>query len=160
VLQVRISHLVDLLINTAKSPSSTSTQPISDLELIEQAILEVSEMLDRVLVYVRDVLSGQKKGDPAVGRYLMDNLGPSTEGLEKGGFNSSLQVNSGTISICALLTWSFVLGYADALLPCEPCEIASRSVISTRPCCCLMIRSDLCSYWPNIIDSFTSPFSY
>lgn len=50
-------------------------------------------MLDRVLVYVRDVLSGQKKGDPAVGRYLMDTLGASTEGLEKSGFNSSLQVN-------------------------------------------------------------------
>ena len=85
--------LVDLLINTAKSSSSTSVQPILDLELIERAIIDVSEMLDRVLAYVRDVLSGQKKGDPAVGRYLMDTLGPSTEGLEKGGFNSSLQVN-------------------------------------------------------------------
>jgi translation initiation factor 3 subunit F len=89
-----ISHLVDLLINTAKSSNSTSTQPLSDLELIERAIIDVSDMLDRVLAYVRDVLSGQKRGDPAVGRYLMDTLGPSTEGLEKGGFNSSLQVNS------------------------------------------------------------------
>ena len=71
----------------------TSTQPLSDLELIERAILNVSEMLDRVLAYVRDVLSGQKQGVPAVGRYLMNTLGPSTEGLEKGGFNSSLQVN-------------------------------------------------------------------
>lgn len=61
--------------------------------MIERAILDVSVMLDRVLVYVRDVLSGQKEGDPAVGRYLMDALGPSTEGLEKGSFNSSLQVN-------------------------------------------------------------------
>jgi len=82
---------LDLLINTAKSSSSTSPQPISDLELIERAIIDVSEMLDRVLAYVRDVLSGQKNGDPAVGRYLMDTLGPSTEGLEKGSFNSSLQ---------------------------------------------------------------------
>jgi translation initiation factor 3 subunit F len=86
--------VVDLLINTAKSPSST--QPISDLELIEQAILEVSEMLDRVRVYVRDVPSGQKKGDPAVGRYLMDNLGPSTESVYR-----SILI---TISIYALLT--------------------------------------------------------
>jgi len=49
-------------------------------------------MLDRVLAYVRDVLSGQKKGDPAIGRYLMDTLGTSTEDLEQGGFNASLQV--------------------------------------------------------------------
>jgi len=48
-------------------------------------------MLDRVLAYVRSVLSGEKKGDPAVGRYLMDTLGASTGDLEKGGFNSSLQ---------------------------------------------------------------------
>jgi len=94
-VELRFHHAersgLDQLVNTAKSSSSTSAQPISDLELIERAILDVSEMLDRVLAYVRDVVSGQKKGDPAVGRYLMDTLGASTEGLEKGGFNSSLQ---------------------------------------------------------------------
>ncbi len=84
--------IVDLLIDTTRSATSTSSQPISDLELIERAILDVTEMLDRVLAYVRDVLSGQKKGDPAIGRYLMDTLGTNTEGFEKGGFNSSLQV--------------------------------------------------------------------
>ena len=53
-------------------------------------------MLDRVLAYVRDVLSGEKKGDPAVGRYLMDTLGAGigTGDLEKGGFNASLQVSN------------------------------------------------------------------
>jgi translation initiation factor 3 subunit F len=49
-------------------------------------------MIDRVLVYVRSVLSGEVEGDPAIGRYLMDTLGTSTEGLEKGGFNANLQV--------------------------------------------------------------------
>lgn len=49
-------------------------------------------MLDRVLAYVRAVLSGEKKGDPAIGRYLMDTLGASTEDLEKGSFSASLQV--------------------------------------------------------------------
>jgi translation initiation factor 3 subunit F len=49
-------------------------------------------MLSRVLTYVRAVIAGEKKGDAAVGRYLMDALGASTEDLEKGGFNSSLQV--------------------------------------------------------------------
>lgn len=49
-------------------------------------------MLDRVLSYVRSVLAGEVKGDPAVGRYLMETLGSSAEYLEKGGFNASLQV--------------------------------------------------------------------
>jgi hypothetical protein len=49
-------------------------------------------MLDRVLAYVRSVLSGEVQGDPAIGRYLMDNLGVSTEGLDKNGFNANMQV--------------------------------------------------------------------
>ena len=49
-------------------------------------------MLERVLTYVRAVLSGEKPGDPAIGRYLMDTLGAITDDLEKGGFNASLQV--------------------------------------------------------------------
>ncbi|KAF8806358.1 Mov34-domain-containing protein [Phlegmacium glaucopus] len=82
---------LDLLINTSTSSTLTSSQPVSDLEIIEQAILSVSDMLERVLTYVRAVLSGERKGDPAIGRYLMDTLGASTEDLEKGGFNASLQ---------------------------------------------------------------------
>ncbi|CAA7260097.1 unnamed protein product [Cyclocybe aegerita] len=82
---------LDLLLSTGNSPTSTSSQPVADLEIIERSILAVSDMLDRVLAYVRDVLSGQRKGDPAVGRYLMDTLGASTDDLEKGGFNAALQ---------------------------------------------------------------------
>ncbi|KAF9006621.1 JAB1/Mov34/MPN/PAD-1 ubiquitin protease-domain-containing protein [Cyathus striatus] len=82
---------LDLLTNTATSPNNVTPQPIADLELIEQSIHSVAEMLDRVLTYVRAVLTGEKKGDPAIGRYLMDTLGASTDNLEKGGFNSSLQ---------------------------------------------------------------------
>lgn len=67
-------------------------QPTTDLEILERSILSVSLMLDRVLAYVRSVLSGETKGDPTVGRYLMDTLGASTGDLEKTGFNSSLQV--------------------------------------------------------------------
>jgi len=82
---------IDLLTNTVASATSTSTQPVSDLEILERSIVSVSEMLDRVLSYVRSVLAGEKQGDPAIGRYLMDTLGASTDDLEKGGFNASLQ---------------------------------------------------------------------
>ncbi|KAK0243153.1 JAB1/Mov34/MPN/PAD-1 ubiquitin protease-domain-containing protein [Armillaria nabsnona] len=82
---------LDLLTSTAASSSSTSNQPLADLEILEQSIQNVSGMLDRVLAYVRSVLAGETKGDPALGRYLMDTLGASTDDLEKGGFNASLQ---------------------------------------------------------------------
>ena len=87
-----MESLVDLLTSAADSSTSTASQPIADVEILERSILTVSEMLDRVLSYVREVLAGKKKGDPAIGRYLMDTLGASTDDLEKGGFNASLQV--------------------------------------------------------------------
>ncbi|KAG9218809.1 hypothetical protein CCMSSC00406_0001077 [Pleurotus cornucopiae] len=82
---------LDLLTETAASPSSTSVQPTTDFEILEKSIGSVSAMLDRVLSYVRAVIAGEIKGDAAVGKYLMDMLGASTEDLEKGGFNASLQ---------------------------------------------------------------------
>lgn len=72
---------------------------MTDLEVLESSLKSVAEMLDRVLSYVQQVLAGEVKGDAAVGRYLMDTLGASTEDLEKGGFNSSLQVRRMTQEI-------------------------------------------------------------
>ncbi|KAJ3722619.1 JAB1/Mov34/MPN/PAD-1 ubiquitin protease-domain-containing protein [Lentinula raphanica] len=82
---------VDLLTSTALSSSTTSSQPLSDLTILESSIQNVISMIDRVLTYVRAVLAGEVKGDAAVGRYLMDTLGASTADLEKGGFNARLQ---------------------------------------------------------------------
>jgi len=83
---------LDLLISAAsQSPGPTIIQPITDIEALEKSIRTITSMLDRVLTYVRSVLSGEVKGDPAVGRYLMDTFGASTDELEKGGFNASLQ---------------------------------------------------------------------
>ncbi|KAG6832169.1 hypothetical protein H0H92_004900 [Tricholoma furcatifolium] len=82
---------LDLLTKTAASSNATSIQPVSDLEILERSILDVQAMLDRVLTYVQGVLSGETKGDPAIGRYLMDTLGANTDDLNKSGFNASLQ---------------------------------------------------------------------
>ncbi|KZT24576.1 Mov34-domain-containing protein [Neolentinus lepideus HHB14362 ss-1] len=71
--------------------TSDSASPLSDLETLAESLKAVSSMLDRVLGYVRSVLSGEVKGDPAVGRYLMDTFGADTGELEKGGFRDSLQ---------------------------------------------------------------------
>lgn len=92
-------------------------------------------MLDRVLVYVRDVLSGQKKGDPAVGRYLMDTFGASTEGLEQSGFNSSLQVNlrhqiySSLADFCHRLQDTLMFSYLANLVRSQA-EVSSRLALA------------------------------
>ena len=86
--------IVDLLASASSAATGPGvTQPISDLEALEQSIKSVTAMLDRVLGYVRSVLAGEVQGDPAVGRYLLDTFAASTDDLEKGGFNASLQVN-------------------------------------------------------------------
>lgn len=60
-------------------------------------------MIERVLTYVRSVLAGEIQGDPVVGRYLMDALCTNTEGLDKAGFASSLQVSTRSISLDVLI---------------------------------------------------------
>jgi len=83
---------LDLLASASSAATCAGvTQPISDLEALEQSIKSVTAMLDRVLGYVRSVLAGEVQGDPAVGRYLLDTFASSTDDLEKGGFNASLQ---------------------------------------------------------------------
>ncbi|EGO02009.1 hypothetical protein SERLA73DRAFT_132744 [Serpula lacrymans var. lacrymans S7.3] len=64
--------------------------PTSELEIFEQSLQSILDMMDRVLGYVRRVLAGEVKGDPAVGRYLMDTIGTSVSDSE-GGFNTTLQ---------------------------------------------------------------------
>ena len=81
--------LVDLL---SQSSTDSTTHPSTDLDVLERSLESVVEMLDRVLGYVQSVLAGETKGNAAVGRYLLDTLGTSTEDPEKGGFNTSLQV--------------------------------------------------------------------
>ncbi|GAW09153.1 Mov34-domain-containing protein [Lentinula edodes] len=95
---------VDLLTSTALSslPSTSSSSlssPTTSLETLSSSIENIISMIDRVLTYVRAVLAGEAQGDAAIGRYLMDILGASTEGdadvggsaAEMGGFNGRLQ---------------------------------------------------------------------
>lgn len=76
--------------------SSTPIGLESDLATLEASLRQVSEMVDRVLAYVRSVIAGEVEGDVTVGRYLLDTLNVSTSGMDKGKleelFNSHLQV--------------------------------------------------------------------
>ncbi|KAI0080778.1 Mov34-domain-containing protein [Panus rudis PR-1116 ss-1] len=109
---------LDLLLQ-ASSSSQSSTHPSTDLDVLETSIQSVSEMLDRVLTYVRSVLSGEVKGDPAVGRYLMDTLGSSSEDLENGGFHTSLQD-------------SLMVSYLANLVRAQA-EVSARLALTTAP---------------------------
>ncbi|RXW24669.1 hypothetical protein EST38_g1189 [Candolleomyces aberdarensis] len=110
---------LDLLAGTAASSTSTTPQPVADVEILERSLLSVSSMLDRVLSYVQSVLSGEKEGDKAIGRYLMDTLGAATEDLEKSGFNSSLQD-------------TLMISYLANLVRSQA-EVSARLALATAP---------------------------
>lgn len=109
----------------------------SDIEVLQRSVQTVSEMLDRVLAYVRSVIAGETKGDPAIGRFLLDTFATSTEGLDQGSFASSLQV-------CQTATLVFrseadqMLGYLDDIVPSKPCTRSSRSIGALATCHCLI----------------------
>ncbi|KAJ7682490.1 JAB1/Mov34/MPN/PAD-1 ubiquitin protease-domain-containing protein [Mycena polygramma] len=85
---------LDLLTQTALSPTSTTAQPVTSIANLDATLTAVSQMLDTVLAYVRQVLAGEVPGDKALGRYLMDTLGVAAVGEKAGedkAFNASLQ---------------------------------------------------------------------
>jgi translation initiation factor 3 subunit F len=98
-------------------------------------------MLDRVLSYVQSVLSGEVKGDPAVGRYLMDTLGASTDDLEKGGFSASLQVRRLHLGSAVIGLFSSA-GHTNGVISREPCAITSGNIFSVGPHNIVIVNSD------------------
>ncbi|KAI5118024.1 hypothetical protein M0805_004889 [Coniferiporia weirii] len=82
---------LDLLTKSLSPNASSVTGSSTDIEVLERSVQMVSEMLDRVLTYVRSVIAGETKGDPEIGRYLLETFSTSTEGLDQGSFASSLQ---------------------------------------------------------------------
>ncbi|KAG8739369.1 hypothetical protein FRC10_005688 [Ceratobasidium sp. 414] len=99
------------LLRAASNSSKNTASPAQDLEVLEQAIAGVSDMIDRVLTYVRKVLSGEIEGDATVGRYLLDTLKASSTSLDQEKletlFNSQLQ-DTLTISYLANIVRSEV----------------------------------------------------
>lgn len=85
---------LDLLAASLQAPSHAAS-PQQELQVLEESIKGVTDMIDRVLIYVKKVIAGEVEGDAAVGRYLLDTLSASVTGLEKEKvenlFNSHLQ---------------------------------------------------------------------
>ncbi|CAE6412786.1 unnamed protein product [Rhizoctonia solani] len=99
------------LLNVAAKGTKYTASPGAELEVLEQAIASISDMIERVLVYVRQVINGETEGDPSVGRYLLDTLKASSTSLDKEKietlFNSQLQ-DTLTISYLANIVRSEV----------------------------------------------------
>ncbi len=121
---------MDLLVNSLSSGTSL-TNSASNLEVLESSIQTVMEMLDRVLTYVRSVIAGETKGDPSIGRYLLDTFSISTEGLDQGSFASTLQVKIQChyFACCRFLTHKFqdtlMVSYLANLVRAQA-EVSSR----------------------------------
>lgn len=124
-----ISYTVDLLSNVASG--SSDVFPATDLDVLERALDGVSDMLDRVLAYVRSVLAGEVKGDAAVGRYLLDTFGASTEELEKGAFNASLQVRTNLRYSDTMILRLAISGHTHGFLPRKLGSLTSGSIFSS-----------------------------
>lgn len=75
--------------------NTTSSASVSDMTFLQSSLEQVNAQLERVLGYVRKVLSGEIEGDKAVGRYLSDTIGVVPAGLDgsvlESLFNSHLQ---------------------------------------------------------------------
>lgn len=130
--------LVDLLTKSLSPTSSSLTNTSSDIEVLERSVQTVSDMLDRVLTYVRSVIAGETKGDPAIGRYLLETFATSTEGLDQGSFASSLQVRPLLHYLMSHISSPIIAGYTHDFVPREPHQISSRSLVSP-PTCCLIV---------------------
>jgi hypothetical protein len=56
-------------------------------------------MIDRVQAYVQDVVKGELEGDASIGRFLLDTLNTTTEGLEKGKLESLFNIH---VQVCLI----------------------------------------------------------
>ncbi|CAD6888450.1 unnamed protein product [Tilletia controversa] len=79
----------------SQAQQQQSTGPVSDMLALTRALYQVQEQLDRVLLYVRDVLDNKRPGSAAVGRYLLDTVAMAPGGIApeklEGLFNGHLQ---------------------------------------------------------------------
>ncbi|CCA66591.1 related to translation initiation factor 3 (47 kDa subunit) [Serendipita indica DSM 11827] len=83
---------LNLLKSAAEAPNHT-TSVHTDLQILEQSLLEVISMIERVQNYVQGVIDGDLEGDASIGRYLLDTLNTTTEGLEKGKLESLFNIH-------------------------------------------------------------------
>jgi len=77
---------------------------LNDMDALSASLETVQGQLKRVLQYVREVIEGKRKGDPVVGRYVIDAVStvPIGSGLDSASgaseletlFNSHLQVST------------------------------------------------------------------
>ncbi|KAF8338744.1 Mov34-domain-containing protein [Cantharellus anzutake] len=71
---------LDLLLKTTQTASQTVLPVSHDFETMEASLKSVIGMIDRVLVYVRQVIKGEVEGNEQIGKYLLDAL-RETEGV-------------------------------------------------------------------------------
>ena len=91
------------LLRTAAGEPNHTTPVLTDLQNLERSLVEVISMIDRVQTYVQSVIEGDIEGDPSIGRFLLDTLNTTTEGLEKGKLESLFNIH---VQVRARERWS------------------------------------------------------
>lgn len=81
------------LLRTAATEPNHTTPVLTDLQNLERSLLDVVSMIERVQTYVQSVINGEIEGDASIGRYLLDTLNTTTEGLEKGKLESLFNIH-------------------------------------------------------------------
>jgi len=86
---------IELLQRGVQSSDSTAAGSLlTDLEHVSNATDSLQQMLDQALTYVNTILTGEKPGDVAIGRYLLDTVSavPTVDAANfEQMFNSTLQ---------------------------------------------------------------------
>lgn len=62
------------VISQAKDKEDRTMDLTSDMNNLEESILQVIDMLERVTVYVNQVIDGSQQGNTAIGKFLLKNL--------------------------------------------------------------------------------------
>lgn len=62
------------LLFRARDNKEHIARPATDLEFLETTVLNLEGIISNILAYVQSVLEGKIKGDPAIGRHVLDAL--------------------------------------------------------------------------------------
>ena len=105
------------LLHKTKFAKMRQVEPIPDLARISEGTGKLEHMLDAVISYVEDVLSGREKPNNAVGRKLLD-LVYSVPKMTPDEFEKMINSNMKVSILCSIL--NHVLCPSLPLLPKNP----------------------------------------
>ena len=110
------------LLHKTKFAKMRQVEPIPDLARISEGTGKLEHMLDAVISYVEDVLSGREKPNNAVGRKLLD-LVYSVPKMTPDEFEKMINSNMKVSILCSILNLSDTYHVLCLSLPLLPIHL-------------------------------------